>query len=508
MKDSLLTPDAIYELTSAFVEEFEIPGLAITIVSTDGWEMTRGFGVCELGHDAPVDASTMFAIASNSKAFLSACFAILVDEGRLTWDDPVVRHLPGFQLFDSCATDMITIRDVLAHRSGLPAGIGDLMQFPRTDHTLSEILRALRHFKPDRGLREGFSYSNCLYIVAGMILERISGESWEKFVSSHIFERLGMRDAVANPDLVADIENRAARHARLGPPAAGLGPLQQVAANESPLIGPSGGISASASSLSAWLRVQLHRGVLVDGSRLWSEARANDMWTPQSIVSQGPGPTPEMPHQSVMQGYALGWAVADYRGRRMLTHGGGLIGQSSRVAMLPEQGVGLAILSNSSDAEPVSGLRYAILDRLLGVMDYDWRASVRASMQQTESNVIEQVDLGDFVGPDGGPTLSLKRYHGRYRDPWYGDLLVNGHGSGLEVQFTRTAAMKSSLEPFGVDTFRTRFPRGIAEDAVLHFAVEAGAVTGITLRALSPLADVSFDYKDLNFSLLVDLHVG
>jgi CubicO group peptidase (beta-lactamase class C family) len=489
---------AISDLALRFMEAFDIPGLAVAVVSPQGWTLARGHGVRKAGEPAAVGANTVFAIGSTSKAFLSACLAILVDEGRITWDDPVVRHLPKFAMSDPVVTQMMTIRDLLVHRSGLPPGAGDLMQFPPTDHTPADVLKALRHFNLSRGFRTGYAYDNALYLVAGMLLERVSGADWNRFVTERILTPLAMSDAASHPSLIRTAD-RAARHARLGPPTIGMGPLEAIEALESPLIGPAGGISASAADLVPWMQVQLARGRTNDGARLWSESRADEMWTPHTIVSSGPGPSAEAPQRSVMQGYALGWGVSDYRSRRMLSHGGSLAGQSSRITLLPEQGIGSAILSNSGDTETVSGLRYALLDHLLGVSGFDWLGATQTGIERIHAQVHALGNL-DASPPAGTPTLALEAYAGRYRDPWYGDLLLEMKDGVLHADFTRTPAFKSVLEPFGPDAFRTRFARGAGEDAVLSFRIADGRVSALTLRALSPIADFSFDFHDLAFA--------
>jgi CubicO group peptidase (beta-lactamase class C family) len=475
---------------------FEIPGVAVAVVAPGRDPFMRGYGVRTLGRPDPVDVETQFAIASNTKAFLGACLALLVEERQIAWEDPVIRRLPEFQMYDPAVTQMMTVRDLLVHRSGLPLGAGDLMQFPQTDHTAVDLMKALRHFKPARGFRAGYAYDNSLYVVAGLLLERVSGQSWERFVSERIFRPLGMSGAVAHPSRVTS-PNHASRHARLGPPTRGFGALEVIPARESAMIGPAGGINVSVAEIVPWLQVQLARGALPGGGRLWSEAQAAEMWTPQTIVSSGPGPTPEAPYQAVMQGYALGWGVVDYRGRRKLTHGGGLAGQITRTALLPDDGVGLVVYSNAEEEDAVSALRYALLDHVLGAPRFDWLGAAKAAKAELEAKVKAVLGDGDFKPPPGAPSLPLERYAGRYRDPWYGDVVVARAGSGLSIDFTHTPAFKGPLEAFGTDAFRTRFPRGAGEDAVVTFAVQDGRVTGVTMKALSPIADFSFDFHDL-----------
>ncbi len=489
------TIDAV---VARFRQEFEIPGVGIAIIAPGQAPFLKGYGVRALGQSAQVDLHTQFAIASNSKAFTSAALAILVDAGKLAWEDPVIKHLPEFRMYDPAVTQMMTVRDLLLHRSGLPLGAGDLLQFPVGDHTREDLLRALPHFKPATGFRDGYAYDNILYIIAGLVLERISGQSWDDFVASKLFAPLGMRDAVTNPTLVRGL-NHTARHARLGPPVIGMGKLETVPPAETAIIAPAGGINASISDAALWLKVQLAQGVLPDGHRLWSKAQSDEMWKPQTITASGPGPTPEAPQRSVISAYALGWGVSEYRGRRMLAHSGGLVGQITRTTLLPDHGIGFVVYSNTGDEEPISGLRYAILDRLIDSPPFDWLAYTRARIQKTQTEVMAVMGTSGFTSPAGGPSLIVERYVGRYRDPWYGDIVVGQTNGVLSIDFTHTSIFKSRLEPFGPDSFRTRFPRGAGEDAVIHFAVKDGRIVEVTMNALSPLADFSFDFKDLHF---------
>jgi len=488
--------EAIDDIVSRFMAEFEIPGAALALVQPKGSVLTKGYGVRRLGDPAPVDIFTQFAIASTSKAFLAACLALLVDEGKLGWDDLVIAHLPAFRMYDPAVTAMMTVRDLLVHHSGLPLGAGDLMVFPESHHSSDDILRGLRFLKPSCGFRTRYTYDNILYIVAGIVLERVSGLGWDQFVQERIFNPLGMREAVSNPTLARGA-NRAGRHGRLGPPSRGMGHLEIVDAHASAITGPAGGIVVSIAEIVPWLRVQLGRGSALDGTRLWSTYQADEMWTPRTIVASGPGPSSEAPERSVMQGYALGWGVNDYRGRRMISHGGLVAGQASRAALLPEQNIGLFLCVNTEDSTAVSGLRYAILDYLLDAPCYDWIAATRGAITKAQEEVLEVASKTDFHAPPGGPTKPLDQYTGLYRDPWYGDIRVGQNAGALAIDFIPTPLFKSALEPFGVDTFRTRFPRG-CEDAVVSFVAEDQAFTRLKMRALSPLADFSFDFHDLN----------
>jgi CubicO group peptidase (beta-lactamase class C family) len=485
-------------LVANFMTRFETPGLSVTIVRPNQPVFARGYGVRTLGRAGAVDAHTRFGIASNSKSFTAAALALLVDAGKLGWDDPVIKHLPDFRMHDPAVTQMMTVRDLLVHRSGLPLGAGDLMYFPSSGRPASDALKALPYLAPDKGFRSGYAYDNILYLVAGLVIEKLSGVLWRDFVASRILTPLGMADAVPSRDMLRT-DNVAGRHARLGPPVRGMGPMSVTNADETATIDAAGGIQASATDIAAWLKVQLAHGKLPDGKTLWSPAQAAAMWKPETIVGSSDGPTADNPIRAVTQSYALGWFISDYRGERLVAHSGGLSGQVTQTAMLPARGIGVAVFSNTEDN--VSGmLRNAILDRLSSAPAYDWAAAYAARIAKVEAETRATVGNGNDKPPAGAPSLPLAAYAGRYRDPWYGDIVVAVKSGKLAIDFTPTPVFKSALEPWGTDAFRTRFPKGAGEDAVVSFAVADGKVTGVTMKPLSPLADFSYDFQHLAFT--------
>jgi hypothetical protein len=317
-------------------------------------------------------------------------------------------------------------------------------------------------------------------------------------VTARLFQPLGMNETVATRSRIRT-DNVAGRHARLGPPMRGMGAVQVVKPDEQDKIAAAGGINTNAHDVAAWFHAQLNRGVAPSGKRLWSQAQAEQMWLPQTITDSGPGPAAAGPMHSVVEAYALGWGVQDYRGQRLLSHGGGLLGQVTRHAMLPELGCAVAVYSNVEEGYASTGIRNMILDRLVGAPEYDWLAAMQKIRAEREAGALKQSGGAGPQKPAGGPSLPLKAYAGRYRDPWYGDIVVVLRGDGLTIDFMPTAAFKGSLEPWGPDTFRTHFPPDAGEDAVVMFAVAGGKVTGVTMKPLSPLADFSFDFQHLNF---------
>ena len=412
-------------------EAFEVPGFGVAIIGAGPEPFIKGYGVRTLGRPEPIDAHTRFAIASNTKAYTAAAMAILVDEGKIGWDEPVIRYLPEFRMYDPAVTQMMTVRDLLCHRSGLALGAGDLLFFPDTTHTAEDALKALPYLKPVRPFRGGYAYDNILYTVAGVLIGRVSGKDWSDFVSERILKPIGEADAVPNLDSL-HTDNVAGRHGKRQGAMMGVGPLTIVKpqGEHGHAIQSAGGINASVTDQARWLMTQLARGKAPDGTRIWSEAQADEMWKPQVITSVSDGPTPENPVRPVLQAYALGWNVSDYRGERLVAHSGGLLGQVTHTAMLPRRKLGVVAFSNTEGAGAVM-LRNAILDHLLGVEPVDWAALGKAMVASQQAELLAAADHSVEKAPSGGPSLPLDAYVGRYRDPWYGDILVSRAGEGV-----------------------------------------------------------------------------
>lgn len=503
--------DAAVRFDPAFIDAeaermrraFDVPGFGVAIVGTGPEPWVKGYGVRVMGRPEPIDAHTRFAIASNTKAYTSAAMAMLVDEGKVGWDEPVIRYLPEFRMYDPAVTRMMSVRDLLCHRSGLALGAGDLLYFPDTTHTAEDALKALPYLKPVRPFRGGYAYDNILYTVAGVLIHRVSGQDWADFIAARILKPVGEADAVPNLDRLHS-DNVAGRHGQRQGAMMGVGPMTIVKpeGEHGEAIQSAGGINASATDQARWLMTQLARGRTPDGTRLWSEAQSEEMWKPEVITSTSDGPTPENPVRPVLQAYALGWFVQDYRGERLINHSGGLLGQVTQTAMLPRRGLGVVVFSNCEGAGSAM-LRNSILDHLLGAPAVDWAALGKALVARQQAQLLAAADHSVEKAPPGGPSLPLDAYVGRYRDPWYGDILVSRADEGLHIAFVPTPGFKGPLEPWGPDAFRTRFPKDAGEDALVSFVVKGGRVVQVLMKPFSPLADFSFDFQHLDFKPVV-----
>jgi hypothetical protein len=314
-----------------------------------------------------------------------------------------------------------------------------------------------------------------------------------------------MRDATATSGEIGPNANRAWPHIRTGGAVRGLGDMKPMVGVE--LIdnaGPAGSINASALDMSKWLQVQLSRGVMPDGKRLFSAAQATAMWTPQTlIVTRDPPPGPFGDTAAHFSAYALGWGVRDYRGHRIYTHDGGVPGGVSTVLVIPDKHVAFAVLTNAEDPAALHAVDNALLDHYLGVSPaVDWPVVMQQASDAQAAGALAAMKSQPAAQAEGpAPSLPLAKFAGIYHDPWYGKLTISNGAHGLEVNFERTPLMKGPLEHVAYDTFRTRFPDPAIEDAYLTFALAPdGTVTEIKLKPVSALADFSYDYQDLDFT--------
>ncbi len=484
-----------------------VPGMAVAIVEDERVTFARGFGVRALGGAERVDADTIFPTGSTGKAFTVADLAILVDQGRIGWDDRVTERLPGFEMYDSWVTHELTIRDLLVHRSGLGLGEGDLLFVPRTNLSRAESVRRLRYLKPASSFRYGFAYDNVLYMVAGQLIEAVTGESWERFTAEHVLRPAGMLHSTSDEPARFATADRAYPHARMDGGLRGAGTQERL--DERDELGrngaPAGGLTVSANDMARWLLIQLHGGLLPDhsGQRLFSEGAHREMWKPVVLQPIPEYPPPLKAIQPNFNAYALGWDVCDYAGTRIVWHGGAVLGFLTAVVLIPDQRVGFSIEINSEDGEIIRGLMYELLDHYLGRPRVDWVARYRAEKQRRIAEALTALKTQTTRPAAVGPSLPLEGYAGSYADPWYGNIAVAAREGKLTIDFKSTPRMGGALEHYQYDTFITRFDDKSIEPAYVTFNLDAnGKVSRVTLKAVSPLADFSYDYQDLLFTPL------
>jgi CubicO group peptidase (beta-lactamase class C family) len=481
------------------MKTFDVPGISLAIVKDGRVVVAKGYGVRKLGESAPVDEKTLFGIASNTKVFTATALGLLVEEGKIEWDAPVITYLPWFQMYDPYVTRELTVRDLLVHRSGLGLGAGDLIWWPPSTYTRKEVAQRLRFIKPATSFRSAYAYDNVLYLVAGEVIEAISGQSWEDFITERILKKVGMTGSRPRHSDATGGGNIASPHASID------GKVSPVKPFDSDNTNPAGGINSSAEDMAKWMLVRLADGQLADGSRLYSERTSRALTT---LVTPVPfnNPPPELAALRFnFRGYGLGLDLHDYRGHKVITHTGGLPGYVSKVTVIPDAKLGVAVLTNQESGAAFSSLTWHVVDQYLGARDpgtpaTDW-VDAYAKVVARQSAEIAATEQKAIAARDTSskPSLPLERYAGTYTDAWYGDIAIALENGKLVMRFTHTPALVGDLEHWQHDTFIARWrDRELRADAYVIVALDAdGSIDQIKMRAVSPATDFSFDFQDL-----------
>ncbi|MEZ5293640.1 MAG: serine hydrolase [Vicinamibacterales bacterium] len=413
------------------VREWRIPGLAIAVVKDGEIVFAKGYGVRRLGSPEPVDDRTLFAIGSTTKAMTAAAIGMLVDEGKLRWDDRVVTHLPWFALKDPYATRELRIRDLLTHRGGVPNTDALWYEQPRSAR---QVIEGLREVDLETSMRSHFTYQNVMYATAGEVVAAVSGTPWAEFVRTRIFGPLGMTGTIATAATLDRQPNVAQPHYEID------GKVEVIRNASVDSVAPAGAVWSSVHDMAQWSRLLLAGGVVTGAgtanTRLLSDAVVTELFTPQTMVGpDGFYPTARLtaPHWTT---YGLGWFQEDYAGEKVDFHTGSIDGMVAIHGLIRERNLGVFVLANLDHAELRHALMYRVFDAYLGRPARDWSADLRALYQDLarEGDSQQKKAEGTRV-PGTSPSLPLDRYAGTYAHPVYGPLTVSRDGAGLRLAF-------------------------------------------------------------------------
>ncbi|NUQ10994.1 MAG: serine hydrolase [Gemmatimonadaceae bacterium] len=424
--------------------DWNVPGLAIAVVHRGQLLFAKGYGVREIGTAEAVDTQTIFAIASTTKAITAAALGMLVDEGKVRWDDPVTKFVPTFQMFDPWATRETTVRDLITHRAGLPNA--DYL-WTGGDLSRAEVIRRIRFIQPSYSFRGGYVYHNVMYTVAGAVIEAASGFSWDDFVRTRIFQPLGMTRSVTTLAEALTKANRAMPHGSRGD-------TLKVSGNSlADAIGPAGSVWSSVADMSKWVRFLLDTG-RVNGKALLTPRTWAELFRPVTIMppwneNSAPQLRLARPH---FRTYALGWFQQDYLGRQVDFHTGSLTGMIAINGLIREEGIGVYILSNTS-TEIRHPLMFRVFDHLLGAPPRDWSGEMLALQRADDARDEANAARAGAARVEGtSPTLPLERYAGVFTDSLYPTVTVTHENGRLRYRFSSTQA--GTLEHWQYDTFR------------------------------------------------------
>ncbi|GHE98606.1 serine hydrolase [Thalassotalea profundi] len=499
--------EKIDTLIQQTLSTFKVPGAAVGVIKDGEVLLSKGYGVQDINKSDLVNQHTLFKIASTTKAFNSAALAILIDQNKLSWDSKVVDILPNFALYDEWVTKEFTIADLLTHRSGLARFAGDLMLWPEpAGFSRDEIINNLKFLKPASGFRSEYAYDNLLYIVAGEIVAKITGMSWEEFVEKNIMSPLGMKRCFAGPVPQKDMHNIAQPHGLINEK------IEIIKRNQTyhkdSVMAAAGGIKCSVQDLLTWVDVQLNRGTTAEGFELFSEEQSRTMWKPHTILSVSKN---EKKYDNTnFKSYGLGWGLADMHGYKRVSHTGTLSGNLAYITLIPELDLGVIVLINQNSYYARGTIMSSILQMFMDVEQKDWLA-IQLDRQQKKIARLNAANAASQLERNKKPArasvlLPLASYVGIYQDPWFGQIKVSIKNKQLHFQSLKSKKLIGEMIEREAHDFIVWYDdRSLEGDAIARFTTdENNKVIGLLMEPLNDDTDASFDYDDLNFTRIAN----
>ncbi len=456
--------------------EWRVPGLAIALVKDDKVIFMKGYGVRESGKQEPVDENTVFPIGSTSKAFTSTAVALLVQDKKVSWDDRVVDHLRWFQMYDPWVTREMTMRDLLANRSGL-SGLSEQLWYA-TDHSRDEIVRRLRYVKPESSFRSQYAYRNCMFLTAGQTIPAITGKTWDEFLRERIFKPLGMTRTSTSARNLYRLDNVARPHLTVN------GKVTPVPLRNIDNIGPAGSVNSSVKDMSQWLRFHIANGML-DGKRVADTAVIEETHKPHTIVSTASDPNGLTPWAKRAD-YCLSWVLIDTDSGPMVYHNGQIDGIYAAIGFNPEKKLGAVILTNFENHKLSDILLLRAIDIIQGRTPQDWHTKILENFRKQEALMAgEAKKMESSRIQNTRPSLPAESYAGDYENEIYGRIRVYKEGSGLVLH--KGSNLIYDLSHWHYDTFRATNRDKVAEArsgmSIVNFDINfQGAVSAMTMN--------------------------
>jgi CubicO group peptidase (beta-lactamase class C family) len=484
--------DSLVEKT---LSTFNVPGISLAVIKDGKVIHSKGYGIRSIKNQKPTDENTLFGVASNTKAMTAALLGMLVDEKKLSWDSKVTDFIPEFKLYDPYVTNEFTIRDLLTHRSGLGLGAGDLMIWPDSSSvSKQQLIHNLRYLKPVSSFRSKYDYDNLLYIVAGVVVERASGMSYEDFLENRIFKPLGMNKTAASWYRLKDRTNIIDGHAPY------LGKLLAVGLSFTEIANAAGGVYSNVVDMSKWVTAMLNGGRYGEKleKRLFSEAVARELWTPQTIINGGGA-------QGAFVSYGLGWNLSNVYGTFQASHTGGLSGIVTQVIMLPQKQLGIIVLTNQQSGAAFTAISTTIKDAYLGIKGIDrikMYNDIRLNQERNADKIIQKINEELNANTGAKSNIDLSNYVAKFKDNWFGEVNIRLEKNGLYFQAKNSPKLQGKMTFYKGTTFIVRWnDRSLDADAFVNFKLNnEGKAAGFTIEAISPLTDFSFDFQDLDFN--------
>ncbi|MGD1957454.1 MAG: serine hydrolase [Fulvivirga sp.] len=479
-----VNPKDLDALIEKAQKQWNVPGLAVAVVKDGEVLLSKGYGTLEEGKKEKVNGETLFAIASNTKGFLSSAIATLVAEGQLNWDDKVKKHLPYFEMYDPYVTHDITIRDLLCHRAGLGTFSGDAIWY-KSELPAENIVKLIKYVPQTYPFRGGYGYSNLMFITAGEVIKVVTNKSWDQYVAETFFQPLGMSRTITSTTLLEAKGNAAAPHKTQ------LGKNQLLEWVSWDNMGAAGGIISSSDDMAKWMIMHLNNGI-VNGDTLLAPVQQNTLWTIHNNYTLSTASKERIPGRH-FAGYGLGYSLRDYFGRMIVSHGGGYDGMYSRLAMIPDEKLGVMVLTNSMSGISTP-LTYAIFNLFIKEDQRDWVADFYRPQKEEER--IIKLKVNRETGTK--PSVDQSTYAGAYFADMYGDILIKKEGGDLKLHFSHSPDLSASLSHWHYDTWKIEWDQAHAwfDFGLITFELnENREVTGFKMNV--PNGDIFFDEYDI-----------
>lgn len=456
-------------------KEWQIPGVAVGIVKDGKVVYANGFGEKKLGSGEKPDANTIFSIASVSKNITAAALAILVDEGKIGWDDRIIDHIPWFRFKDSWVTGEATIRDALVHRIGLGRILGNRLQF-MTKSPRDTILYRMRFMDFEKPFRSSFVYNNVMYSLAGQVIEYADGRTWDQFLKERLFDPLEMRSTTTSITQLKETDNLAYPHQEID------GKVVPIQRRNWDNAGPAGGVNSTINDLNKWMLMQLGKAGEYNGKRLISSRQMNEIHKSHTTRPTGDA-------LGAQAGYGLGWMVTDYKGKRVLTHGGATDGFNTTMYLIPELNLGITAVGNTFNRLG-DAIAYQVLDFYLGDRSTDWSERFLNSHREAYKRAsAAREKIHDSRIKQTRPSLALDKYIGVYHSPGYGKVEARKQGNNLVLRFWDDDDLEATLEHWHYDTFRAVWKNRAQREEFMQFHLnKQGSVEALDFEfVLRPL---------------------
>jgi CubicO group peptidase (beta-lactamase class C family) len=475
--------DSLDTYVNRGMTDWKIPGVAVAVVKDGKVIAMKGYGVKEIGGTDKVDENTLFMIGSNSKAFTATAIAMLDAEKKLSLDDKVTKWYPSFKLDNKSAGEQAIIRDLLCHRLGFQTFQGDFTYWT-SNLTREQVIEKMAHVKAVYPFRTTWGYNNAAFLTAGQIIPKASGLSWEDFLRKNLFTPLDMTHTVALSSEYAGTANHAAPHTIQN------GALIRIPVASIDNLAPAGSIGSSVSDLSHWVLMQLNDGKY-EGKQVVPADAIEQTRTPHSIIGNG-GPLYNKGHFDL---YGLGWGLEEYSGRKVVAHTGGVNGFVTSVTLVPEEKLGIIVLTNTDQNAFYEALKWELLDAFLGNPYRNYSGVYRGFMNRRETaEAAQDKSMHDSVALKLPNSVSLAGYTGNYVNDLYGDMKVVLENGELRMRFSHHPKMYAKLESLGNDRFYATFSDPIFSKAVFPFTVKKGKVTGVTVKVADFVESTPYEF--------------